>query len=128
MPRSTHRSISLPLSINRFRAKDGDIPRLRCQRCTIPLQIHQPDLETPDRLLGTCPGCHQWCFIESHSEQGWAAIALLPAEGLAPDLSEEAVAEKHRGGIDVAPQPLDGIGRWGPDESSGLPSEAARLN
>jgi hypothetical protein len=129
MPRSNRRSISLPLSISRFRAKDGELPRIRCRRCTTLLQIHQPDLETPERLLGTCPACHQWCLIESRAGQGSATIAVLPAEGLAPDSAEGDPAEKHQAGSDVGTQPPDRIRHRGMDDRSGLPPPRAfRVN
>jgi hypothetical protein len=115
MPRSNSRSISLPLSISRFRAKDGELPRIRCRRCNALLQIHQPELETPERLLGTCPECHQWCLIESPAGQGWATIAAVPPGGLAPDSSEEDPAPRHQAGT----------ARRGDEVCSGLPPPGA---
>lgn len=35
-----------------------------CAHCQTPLEHHQPDVEQPDRLLGTCSGCGAWYLID----------------------------------------------------------------
>ena len=35
-----------------------------CARCQSPLDRHQPDIERPDRLLGTCCECRAWYLID----------------------------------------------------------------
>jgi hypothetical protein len=35
-----------------------------CARCQTPLDRHQPDVDLPDRLLGTCCGCRAWYLID----------------------------------------------------------------
>lgn len=47
-----------------------------CPHCRSLLELHQPDSEQPDRLLGTCEGCKAWCLIDR--ERGM--MALLPVE------------------------------------------------
>jgi hypothetical protein len=41
----------------------GLLPEPRCPNCRAPLEIHQPDVELPGRLLGTCEVCKAWCLI-----------------------------------------------------------------
>jgi hypothetical protein len=35
-----------------------------CANCQTPLDRHQPDIEQPDRLLGTCCECRCWYLID----------------------------------------------------------------
>jgi hypothetical protein len=39
------------------------LPEPRCPNCQAPLEVHQPDVEHPERLLGTCKVCKAWCLI-----------------------------------------------------------------
>lgn len=39
--------------------------RPRCLNCHREIAIHQPDLDLPDRLLGTCPACKAWFLMDS---------------------------------------------------------------
>jgi uncharacterized protein YbaR (Trm112 family) len=47
-----------------------------CPECRSPLEFHQPDEGLPDRLLGTCPGCHRWYVLDVEAR----LMALLPDE------------------------------------------------
>lgn len=35
-----------------------------CEYCQSWLNLHQPDIMSPDRLLGTCDVCHAWFVID----------------------------------------------------------------
>jgi hypothetical protein len=35
-----------------------------CGRCGSSLELHQPDADLPNRLLGTCPACKAWYVVE----------------------------------------------------------------
>jgi len=37
--------------------------RIDCPDCQKPLDVHQPDPEQPERLLGTCPACKAWFLL-----------------------------------------------------------------
>ena len=54
------------------------LPRGTCLNCGEPLQFHQPDPELPDRMLGTCDGCHRWLLIVFVPGQPEAVVAPLP--------------------------------------------------
>jgi hypothetical protein len=45
-------------------APDGR-PGIRCPSCHDLLAVHQPDIESPDRLLGVCVECRAWYLIDS---------------------------------------------------------------
>jgi hypothetical protein len=36
----------------------------RCRNCQIELNLHQPDEDRPEHMLGTCAGCGDWYLIE----------------------------------------------------------------
>src|SRR5690348_11642794 len=54
-----------------------------CLVCHAPLTLHQPDCDTPDRLLGTCGACGAWHLVDRSTEASWVAIEvlLLPGKG-----------------------------------------------
>jgi hypothetical protein len=56
--------ITLPL------ARFEDVARAGCPRCGAPLDLHQPDPERPERLLGTCARCGAWFLLDVVS--GWS--------------------------------------------------------
>ena len=54
--------------------------RLACLRCGDPLDLHQPDGEFPDGLLGTCPDCGSWHLVVSPLGDGPILLVLLPTD------------------------------------------------
>jgi hypothetical protein len=40
---------------------------VECACCQGILEVHQPDLERPDRLLGTCAECGSWFLIDNEA-------------------------------------------------------------
>jgi hypothetical protein len=42
---------------------DELVPQALCLRCEGPLDRHQPDVQQPDRVLGTCPTCGAWYLL-----------------------------------------------------------------
>jgi hypothetical protein len=56
--------ITMPL------ARFEDVARAGCPGCGAPLELHQPDPECPERLLGTCPRCGGWFLLDGVS--GWS--------------------------------------------------------
>jgi hypothetical protein len=51
-----------------------DLSRIACPSCGKRLNLHQPDVHLPDRMLGTCSKCQQWYVI--HHQRGF--MALIP--------------------------------------------------
>ena|SRR5579883_2491257 len=50
-----------------------------CQKCHIPLDVHQPDEKYPNHLLGTCVDCSEWYFIELPAKGDEAFMFNMPA-------------------------------------------------
>ena len=48
-----------------------------CLSCDTPLELHQPDSDTPERLLGTCPACGAWFILDGRE----GPVPVLPAAG-----------------------------------------------
>jgi hypothetical protein len=57
-----------------MRAVEGDDPPdlrapgpIDCPRCGAGIKLYQPDVETPERLLGICPACKSWYLVDAVS-------------------------------------------------------------
>jgi hypothetical protein len=45
-----------------------------CGACGAPLELHQPDADLPDRLLGICQVCKAWWLLDGEA----GLMARLP--------------------------------------------------
>ena len=43
-----------------------------CARCHSPMERHQPDLDRPERMLGTCADCGAWFLIDGEARVMYA--------------------------------------------------------
>lgn len=87
-------------------------PRLRedpagtaCLHCSSALTLHQPDPQSPDRLLGVCEGCHRWFLVDLVPGRPDGVLVGLPGEEVVRALSR--------------PDPEDGISLMGPGDDPG---------
>jgi hypothetical protein len=48
-----------------------------CPHCSEPLSLSQPDMDSPERLLGICELCERWFFLDLTTQQ---AARLLPLD------------------------------------------------
>jgi hypothetical protein len=55
-----------------------DMGWLLCLACRLALHRHQPDQQTPSRLLGTCEGCGRWYLILMKPDITSALMVALP--------------------------------------------------
>ncbi len=69
-------------------ALGNDRQKLTCpvRGCGNPLELHQPDLAVPDRLLGTCLGCGQWSLVLLKRETGGADLVELPIKEMMSEI------------------------------------------
>lgn len=49
-----------------------------CPKCRRALDVHQPDIGRPERLLGTCEACGGWYFVVHVPEEDEAVVLALP--------------------------------------------------
>ncbi len=68
------RLITITVGIVRLESDPDHQPDLRCPSCHDGLGLHQPDVESPDYLLGTCPVCRGWFVVDISS----GVMARLP--------------------------------------------------
>jgi hypothetical protein len=50
-----------------------------CERCGAVLTLHQPNVDHPDRLLGTCDECKSW-YVTSRQPMGLVYLPLPDAQ------------------------------------------------
>ena len=63
-----------------------DRTEVSCPACCDDLEIHQPDEQQPERLLGTCPSCSAWFLIDFAA----SLMVRLPDKGGLRDASTAA--------------------------------------
>ena len=77
MRHETPRRLSIPLPIATAERTDAGGPAA-CLNCARELDVHQPDVQDPGRLLGTCEACHAWHLIEWDAGRPGRLVVLLP--------------------------------------------------
>jgi hypothetical protein len=66
--------ISVPLTVATLSTRPRVLAEAPCLRCGAALQLHQPDDDAPQRLLGTCDACGGWHLIDCDG----SVVVLLP--------------------------------------------------
>jgi hypothetical protein len=76
----TPRRISTELDVIPFSSTTppADLGWLVCGSCGLGLQSHQPDSQTPGRLLGTCDGCGRWYLVLLEQDLVSALMVAIP--------------------------------------------------
>ncbi len=68
-----------------------------CPDCAEPLELHQPDERSPDRLLGICDCCRRWFLIHPGRGASHLLLVALPDQAwfrsLAPLPPTDGVAD-----------------------------------
>jgi len=100
MPKETH-EVLIELTMHRFSTAPGDIDEGCCLACDKYLDLHQPDVGSPDRLVGICEQCGRWYLIDVTPETDEAVMVLLPEGDSVQDAlaaSESVVEAETPGG------------------------------
>ncbi len=73
------RPVRADLDVIPIGAPAGELEWFGCVNCREPLELHQPNTRSPDRLLGVCTRCGQWyvLLVASPSE---ALLVVLPVD------------------------------------------------
>jgi hypothetical protein len=72
------KKVAAELDVLRFPAAVERPVRARCLHCDSPLSLSQPDLDSPDRLLGVCKQCKRWFLIHLIPDQTEGILCRLP--------------------------------------------------
>ena len=83
------RKVTANLEILRFPTPFASSVGANCLNCSWPLSLSQPDLNSPERLLGVCEQCKHWFLIDLIPEQSEGIIARLPETQIIRSLSHE---------------------------------------
>ena len=68
------RMVSVPLTVVPLSTRAMVPAGAPCLRCGAALELHQPDGDAPQRLLGTCDACGGWHLIDGDG----SVVVLLP--------------------------------------------------
>ena len=72
------KKVPTELHVLRFPAIVEHPVRAHCLNCDVPLSLSQPDLSSPDRLLGVCKQCQHWFLIHLMPDQTEGFLGRLP--------------------------------------------------
>ncbi len=72
------KKVSTDLDVLRFPTALKRPVRTHCLNCSLPLALSQPDLDSPDRLLGVCKQCKHWFLIHLIADQSEGLLCQLP--------------------------------------------------
>jgi hypothetical protein len=88
-PQRLVKSVAAKLDLLRFPAPPARAVRACCLHCSSPLALHQPDPDSPERLLGVCERCKHWFLIDLPPKQSEGVMVRLPDTEVIRDLSHE---------------------------------------
>ena len=63
--------LHFPMAVDHFR-------RAHCRNCDLPLFLSQPNLTSPERLLGVCEECGRWFVIDLITDQTEGLLWRVP--------------------------------------------------
>ena len=72
------RTMSCAMKVMRFSTLPENSGDGCCLLCHTYLDLHQPDCESPDRLLGICDQCGSWYLVHILPDADEAIMVLLP--------------------------------------------------
>ncbi len=80
---------SAKLHFLRFPALFEDPLAAECLNCATDLTLHQPDMNTPERLLGVCESCKHWYLIDLVPDVSQGVMVWLPDNEVVRELSRD---------------------------------------
>ncbi len=83
------RKVLAKLDVLRFDLGVERSARARCLNCSRPLSLSQPDLSSPDRLLGICVQCKHWFLVDLIPDMTEGFMCRLPDVEVIRSLSHE---------------------------------------
>jgi hypothetical protein len=83
-------------TVTALKLSDDGLETPACRNCQTPLNIHQPDEDRPEHLLGTCARCGAWYLIELGKEETGAFMFDLPNVTLVHAVTAPAATKSPR--------------------------------
>src|SRR3954462_10293230 len=87
------KNVSAKLVLLRFPAALEDPVAASCLHCASPLALHQPDPDSPERMLGVCEQCKHWFLIDLLPQQCEGVMVRLPDTQVIRELSRESPSQ-----------------------------------
>jgi hypothetical protein len=72
------RTVDGSLTMVRYSTTPENYDEGRCLACDGSLDLHQPDVQFPDRILGVCERCGNWYLINLLSGTDEALMVAIP--------------------------------------------------
>jgi len=72
------RSLAVTLPIAPVLPCPEDETWVCCLNCGVPLELHQPEAEEPQRFVGTCDQCGRWYLLDWVPHSGEGLMVMLP--------------------------------------------------
>jgi hypothetical protein len=72
------RPVAVQLMMRRFSGLLEDLGDGGCLACDGSLDLHQPDADSPDRMVGVCMKCARWYLLDSIPGTEEVLLVLLP--------------------------------------------------
>jgi hypothetical protein len=72
------RELTVTLRFTTVPVSPDGLSSVLCLGCGEPLDIHQPDADSPDRMLATCEACKRWHLVDCEAGAGDVVVVLLP--------------------------------------------------
>jgi hypothetical protein len=88
-PQRLVKRVSTKLELLRFPSPPVGAVRACCLHCSTPLALHQPDSDSPERLLGVCEQCKHWFLIDLLPKKSEGVMVRLPDTKVIRELSRE---------------------------------------
>jgi hypothetical protein len=87
-PERRPKLVSVNLDVLRFSEHVDRPAQVRCLNCSTALTLHQPDLNVPERLLGTCEKCKHWFLVDILPTTAEGVLLRLPDVQVIRDLTQ----------------------------------------
>jgi len=80
MPPKRTATVMARLDVLPFATPAEDLTWVRCVHCKSPLDLLQPEVQFPERLLGICEECSSWYFIQLVLERSEVIMLQIPEQ------------------------------------------------
>ena len=71
-------TVAVPLTMRRFSSLPEDLDDGGCLACEGSLDLHQPDIGSPNRMVGVCVNCGCWYLLDLIEGSNEAVMVRLP--------------------------------------------------